>query len=219
VPGATIDFISAPRVADDGTLLVLMQWDDPVTSFTTFGFFVDGQLVVQTYATQGDGVQLTYLNNTALSYDLAPDGSRFSFVAYPWTGGWGAYEVPTGPWQSLGNGLAGTAGATPSLFPLGSLEVGEPVSLELAGALPGSSTALIIGTSTVNAPFKGGVLVPSPELVLAGLPLDGSGALTLAATFPPGLPSGVSLAFQFWTVDAGAPAGFSASNAVEGTTP
>jgi hypothetical protein len=70
----------------------------------------------------------------------------------------------------------------------------------------------------VNAPFKGGVLVPSPELLLTGLPLSG-GALSLQGLWPVGIPSGFTLWLQFWTADGGAPKGFSASHALSATAP
>jgi hypothetical protein len=92
------------------------------------------------------------------------------------------------------------------------------VSLELAGAAPGSVTNLVIGASQLGIPFHGGVLVPSPDLLLLGLPVDGDGALALSGTLP-GLPSSVPLHFQFWTADAGGPDGYSASNCLVGLTP
>jgi hypothetical protein len=220
LPGTEITRIHAPKLADDGTLLLLIEWDEPGSFIGKDGFFVDGRLVVETVATQIEGYTLSGVNNSETAFDIAPDGSRFIFVGYPGAvAGWGSYEVPTGPWQDMGNALAGTGGDAPTLFGLGSLEVGTQVSLDLAGALPGSTTTMVIGISELGVPFKGGVMHPSPDVLVFGLPVDGNGELSLAGTFPSGLPSGVPLYFQFWTSDVGAPEGFSASNALEATTP
>jgi hypothetical protein len=217
LPGSMITRLHAPRLADDGTLLYLVEWSEG--AFIRQGFVVDGQLAVATVATQIEGETLSGLHNDAFEYDLSADGTRFSFVGYPATGGWGAYEAPTGPWQDLAGGLAGTGGVAPTLFGLGSLEPGSVLSLQLAGARPGSLTNLVIGLSQLGAPFHGGVMVPSPDVLLLGLPVNAAGALNLSATLPGGLPSSLPLYFQFWSVDAGGPTGYSASNALVAVTP
>jgi hypothetical protein len=84
---------------------------------------------------------------------------------------------------------------------------------------PSTATTLIAGVSALQAPFKGGVLVPVPDVLLPGLPLDASGALSLQSTWPASAPAGFSFWLQFWTPDAGAPKGFAASNGVMGTAP
>jgi hypothetical protein len=126
--------------------------------------------------------------------------------------------VASSPWADLGEALAGGSGS-PSLQGLGQLEPGSPVILALGDALAGSTTTLLIGASVLGAPFKGGVLVPSPDRLFAALPVDGGGRLELAATWPAGVPSGMALTFQHWITDASGPLGFTASNAVSGTAP
>ncbi|MCB9898031.1 MAG: hypothetical protein H6825_08510 [Planctomycetes bacterium] len=96
----------------------------------------------------------------------------------------------------------------------GSLLAGTPWSLRLRGGPPSATTFLVLGLAQIDVPFKGGVLVPSPDLVLGGLPLDGAGDLTLTGTWPTGVPSGALLAFQCWMPDAHGPVGFGASNGV-----
>jgi hypothetical protein len=217
LPGSMITRLHAPRLADDGTLLYLVEWSEG--PFNRQGFVVDGKLAVATVATQIEGETLSGLHNDAFEYDLSADGTRFSFVGYPATGGWGAYEAPTGPWQDLAGSLAGTGGVAPTLFGLGSLEPGSILSLQLAGAVPGSVTNLVIGSSQLGAPFHGGVMVPSPDVLLFGLPVNAAGALSLSAALPGSLPSSLPLHFQFWSADAGGPAGFSASNGLVAVTP
>ena len=127
-------------------------------------------------------------------------------------------DLHAGAWCNLGSGLAGAAG-TPKLLPAGTLEPSTSVSLALTGAAAGSSAALILGLAAIDAPFKGGILVPSPDAILAGLTTGPAGDFTAAGTLPAGVPSGVTIHAQFWIVDAGGPKGFAASNAVVGTTP
>lgn len=121
-----------------------------------------------------------------------------------------------GPWKNLGYGLAGAAGE-PLLAGKGSLVAGEPIDLELTNAAVGSAANLIIGLSSVYVPLQGGILVPSPNTIVYNLPTFG-GSLTISSTWPPGLPGGVELFFQYWIADATGPAGYTASNAVSGTT-
>ena len=70
-----------------------------------------------------------------------------------------------------------------------------------------------------QAPFKQGVLVPSPDVLIPSLPLDGIGGLVLSFAWPTGLPPDVTTWHQYWIPDPGAPAGFAASNGVEAAAP
>jgi V8-like Glu-specific endopeptidase len=116
-------------------------------------------------------------------------------------------------WSDLGNALAGS--------------FGDPLAQHQGGPVPGTlvrllasklplfgTTSLFVGTSAIYAPFKGGVLVPSPDIVITGLPIS-LGTANFGFTFPAGVPSGSVAVFQFWTADAGAVKGFSATNALQ----
>ncbi len=127
-------------------------------------------------------------------------------------------RIYSDPFTDLDGALAGGAG-TPKLAGSGTLAASTPVTLALSNAAPSSATALFVGLSALNAPFKGGTLVPNPDVVVPGLLTDGAGQLTLASTWPPGIPSGFSMYFQAWVADAGGPQGFAASNGLQGTTP
>jgi probable HAF family extracellular repeat protein len=122
------------------------------------------------------------------------------------------------PWTALGHGLSGVAGV-PALQVHGALLEGHPLTLSLSGAKPAGSATLVVGFSAINAPFKGGTLVPDADALIFGLPLDANGALELSAAWPAGVPSGSSLWLQAWIADAAAAQGFAASNAVVGETP
>lgn len=112
----------------------------------------------------------------------------------------------------------GTNGV-PSLEGTGTLASGDPVSLALSDALANSTTSLVIGFAAVNVPFKGGVLVPNPDVLVLGLPTDATGGLLLPNTWPNGIPPTTTLYFQHWVQDPAGPKGLSASNGLSGTTP
>ena len=122
------------------------------------------------------------------------------------------------PWTSLGKGLKGTAGI-PMLVGHGSLEGGETVSLDLQGARPQSPAILVVGAWPLFAPFKGGVLVPRPNILVGGLATDATGSLALQGDWPVGLPSGAPTWYQFWIVDRLAVQGLAASNGLRSITP
>lgn len=116
-------------------------------------------------------------------------------------------------WLDLGNGLGGSV-----LAGTGATSGGQTVTLTLSGALANAPATLVTGSSTINAPFKGGVMVPNPDLILSGLTTDGSGGLAMSGTWPAFLIPGRTLNFQFWINDAGGPQGYTASNGLSGTT-
>lgn len=120
-------------------------------------------------------------------------------------------------WSFRGGSVAGDGGY-PVLTGAGELDGGDSVTLALEQCAPGAPVVMLIGLSAVHVPFKGGVLVPQPDLLIGGLVTSPQGTLDLSATWPT-LPSGTSLYFQDWIVDASAPAGLAASNAVRALVP
>ena len=130
-------------------------------------------------------------------------------------------EIPDaceGVWTDLGSGLAGTNGV-PLFEGEGTLIPNDSVTLTLSNALPLSQTNLLIGLNALFVPFKGGVLVPNPTIMIFGLPTGPSGQLPLTAHWPAGLPPSFTLYFQHWILDPGGPAGLAASNGLSATTP
>jgi hypothetical protein len=119
-------------------------------------------------------------------------------------------------WFDMGFGLTGTGRA--ELVGAGSLVGGEPISLTVSGGPAGAPGTLWVGLTTIDAPFKGGVLVPAIHIGI-GLSLDVGGGLHLAGTWPPGFPSGVAFSMQMWMADAGGPVGLAATNAIGALTP
>jgi hypothetical protein len=117
----------------------------------------------------------------------------------------------------LGGGLAGLLGV-PTAGGTGTLQAGTPLNLTLANAAPLAPTWLVVGLTRIDAPFKGGVMIPDVDAVLP-FSVGSTGALALASTWPAGVPSGVDLYFQWWVSDAAGVKGFAASNGLQGTTP
>lgn len=123
----------------------------------------------------------------------------------------------SGGWTDLGNGLAGVAGE-PTLSLSGTLEAGAPTTLVMIKGHPLSATALVLGLARLNAPFKGGVLVPKPDL-LVPLVTNAAGYVGLDFSFPAGVPAGTPLIVQCWVEDPTNPQGWSASAAQMTETP
>ena len=124
-------------------------------------------------------------------------------------------------WTDLGHSLVGTWGP-PLLWASGTLQPDTPLSLTLDSGLQNSTCFLVLGFSRLDLPFSGGTLVPSfdpPDGTHFALPTGMIGAFTIGGTWPPGVPSGLSVYSQIWIVDPAAPFGLSATNAIRGDVP
>jgi hypothetical protein len=121
------------------------------------------------------------------------------------------------PFTDLGQSLAGTEGA-PIQLAYGSLLPGTTYTFELYGALPGSTAFGVVGLSELNAPFKGGVLVPNPDGLLP-IPVPASGQFGVGGLWPNGIAPGFSFWVQWWFDDPAAVKGKAASNAVRAVAP
>jgi hypothetical protein len=119
---------------------------------------------------------------------------------------------PCGLFDELGGGLAGTHGV-PHLSGAGTLCAGTTATFRLSDAAASAPVAIFVGLSEMGAPFQGGVLVPSPDLLVLGLVTDPSGGLVLSASWPD-LPGGVQLFLQYWISDAAAVLDSAGSNAI-----
>lgn len=125
-------------------------------------------------------------------------------------------QRPAWPWKLVGTGLAGSHGV-PALHGSGTLVPGEPITLSLTRALPGALALLVVGTTQLAAPCKGGVIVPFPSAVLLW-PTDGNGEASITDIVPADVPPHSQLWLQAWIADAG-PQGLAATNGVCGTVP
>ncbi|MHC4943796.1 MAG: hypothetical protein ACYTG7_12335 [Planctomycetota bacterium] len=153
-----------------------------------------------TAITQPDTIAIP-VGNPAIEESTVVDGAAPASAASPWT--------------DLGHSLAGTNGREPVLTGSGPLTGGSTNQIDLTMALPNTTTYLVLGFTLVEQPFKGGVLVPYPDLIFAGLPVGPSGSFSLPFTWPTGVPAGTKVYVQHWIVDPGGPFGFSASNGLQ----
>lgn len=128
-----------------------------------------------------------------------------------------AYRSPSA-WSRTGGGISGPRGV-PGLGGRGTLTAGNDLHLDLTSGPPGALAALVLGGARLDLPLFGGLLVPRPDAVIAGLPLDASGALSLGFRFPGGVAPGTQFWFQTWTPDLGAPFGLVASDGLRGVAP
>jgi len=123
-----------------------------------------------------------------------------------------------GDYVPLGNALPGTNGV-PVLTARGSFVGASTVSFDLGNGLPGVSAILVLGLSRIDRPLLGGVLVPSPDLVVQGLPISNMGTAAWPIICPLGLFTGFTVYLQYWFPDQGAVQGYAASNALRATAP
>lgn len=114
-------------------------------------------------------------------------------------------------------GIAGGLG-TPTLLGDGLLSAGECYSVTVADGPPGAGLHLVLGLTQLSQPFKGGVLVPTPDVILSGLSLDPNGEWSLVSDWPTGIPSGAPLWMQAWIQDGSAPQGYAASHGLSVST-
>jgi hypothetical protein len=214
-----VEFGSGPVfLGENGKALWYGRWDDPDSSVDE-GLFLDDQLVVQEGVSTVGGVLVDSLLGLTDGYGLSRYGDRFVFRAVLADGTDGAFLGGEGAWAGLGLGKPGTGDEIPCHTATGTLVGGQPLTLDLSRALPGSTATLIFSIVLLEAPFKGGTLIPSAEFLIFGLTVDGSGNLSLPATMPTGLPGGVPIYTQYWVSDPGGQAGYSATNGLVGTTP
>jgi hypothetical protein len=106
------------------------------------------------------------------------------------------YALTSEPWSYLSTTSGGPPNAA-CLLGKGSTEPASPIAVVLQGQPPLAPGLLVVGTSSVYQPFKGGVLVPSPDR-LVGLIQNQGEKLTWASSWPPGLPQGATFFVQAW---------------------
>jgi hypothetical protein len=125
------------------------------------------------------------------------------------------HDRSPGTWYFTGAGRVGSHG-TPELTGTGTLAANDPFSVSLTGGVPNGTAFLVVGFGLFSLPAKKTILVPTPDVILYDLPLDGTGSLSLPSHWPPGVPAGTRILLQAWVPDGGAVANVSASNGLAG---
>ncbi len=120
-------------------------------------------------------------------------------------------------WESLGGGVAGLNGVTPSIDGEGELLAGTDVLLTLKDAKPNAPATLVIG-SALFLDSQTGELIPVPEVLVDSLVTTSTGTLSHTYLQPNGL-SGMAIYYQFYVVDADATNGVARSDAILGDVP
>jgi hypothetical protein len=129
------------------------------------------------------------------------------------------YRNAMSHWVDLGSGLSVPGGHDPRMSAAGDLSSHSWVRYFVDDGAAAASATLVVGLNEINAPFRGGVLVPSPDLLVPGLTTDAEGFVTMSFIVPGTLPSGLDIFHQVWVVDGSAPNGLIATNGLQGTTP
>jgi hypothetical protein len=136
--------------------------------------------------------------------DLDGDGGADVLVI-----GMGQFGRPT----AVGMSTRPDVQEPPTLTGLGFPLPLAPIGVFVDGGAPNALAVLVLGFETLDAaPFKSGVLVPAPDLVIPGVPLDGTGALELTFNWPVELPPPASAVLQVWIPDEAAASGWTATN-------
>jgi hypothetical protein len=120
-------------------------------------------------------------------------------------------------WTDLGQALAGAHGK-PALVANGTLMNNSSLVMSLSNAPPSSFLWIVGGATQVNWPAAGGILVPSPDVILGAVttPL---GEMAYGLMWPANVPAGFTVHLQCFVQDPTGPQAYSISNAVRGVVP
>ena len=119
---------------------------------------------------------LPYINLTGP--DLCPPRDHVFHVTFP------------AEWSDLGGGLAGMNGV-PGLEGEGTLFPGSTVKLKLSDSKFFSNAWLVWGVSRVDLGFKGGVMIPAPDILTGPLFVTFTGSATAQGPMPAGVPTAI----------------------------
>ncbi|RKY21764.1 MAG: hypothetical protein DRQ55_03205 [Planctomycetota bacterium] len=123
-------------------------------------------------------------------------------------------------WVNLGSAWQPVPGSIePSLSAGGDLSGHSWVHYFVDTDVSTSSITLVVGLAQIDLAFRGGVLVPAPDLLVEGFSTNASGHLRMSFIIPDILPPELDLYHQVWIVDGSAPGGLVATNGLRGTTP
>lgn len=149
--------------------------------------------------------------------DLDADGDPDA-VALDLAGGQLDVLLNQGPgaFENLGGGIPQAQDLPAVLTGSGTMVAGASNLLDLAFA-EGTTSILVVGASALSAPFKFGVLVPQPDLLLGGLTIGRDDEVLIPFVVPPTSPPGTDVWVQHWFASPAGPAGWIASNGLRAT--
>jgi hypothetical protein len=128
------------------------------------------------------------------------------------------YDNLVAPWQSLGLAFQPVPGADePFLSGSGTLLAATVATLFVQDAPANAVITLVVGLSRIDMPFRGGVLVPAPDVVVSGFTSDANGDFSVNFAVPTGAPVGTQIFLQSWVQEALSPTGLVSSNGLEAT--
>lgn len=145
----------------------------------------------------GDG--LSEIATGALSEDLK---------GVPGVGSACVLSTSTSNWTDVGHGSQ-TATTKPMLEGTGPTPAGAIV-LDVSHAAAFAPAVLIVGSAFAGWPLQAVILVPTPEIVVAGLQTDAGGTWHLVSHAPEGIPAGTVFYLQVLLFDPGS--GLAATN-------
>ncbi len=157
---------------------------------------------------------------TAGSYDETFDGFEgFISDAFVARVDVGAQPQFQGTFVDMGFSLAGQGGVEPRMTWTGGLAPEDEGSVNFDGAAPNTFGVVFMGFAPGMVAFKEGIFVPFPYALFVILTTDSEGDVSVAYEWPADVPSDLDMYVQAWFLDAGGPAGFSATNSMQVTTP
>lgn len=137
-----------------------------------------------------------------------PDGNEAS----------GMTGVSDGVWTNFGSALPGKNGDA-LLIADGPLSPLSFITLDVLNAAESAPAALFVSLGSTPVPFKCGMLLANPWILLLPLVTDPQGELHLVGSWPAGIPADIEFWFQLALTDDAAPCGVALSNAMRGITP
>lgn len=223
-PGSLgIHFTFSPVSGELPSQAGIVWTDGSETNNVTFEAFDANGFSLGTIVANGVG-DGDFNNSTAedrfFGVQYEPGIGAIDIKSFPLGGGTGLevdhLQFGYGPivWKDLGHAKPGVLGA-PKLVGSGPLTANSFDAFTLTNAAPSSTAHLALGIAPLDAPFKGGTMVPDPLLIVT-VPTDGAGTIAVPFQFASGVPAGAGFYFQYWIQDASATLGLSASNGLLG---
>ena len=106
----------------------------------------------------------------------------------------------------------------PRLSGAGPLKPNTLVTLFAQDVPANGLVTLVAGLVRIDLPFRGGVLVPAPDLVLPGFASASDGSLEVSFLLPHNVPMGTDFYLQGWAAEPLSPTGLVSTNGLQATS-